>query len=60
MAVSIQELEVVPPAPSQGGPASNQPQHGQSGSAAPKPELERQLERAARLRRSRDLRLEAD
>jgi hypothetical protein len=59
VAVQIQELEVVPAAP---GPATTpggqQPQAQPP--AAAHPELELKLERAARLRRSRDLRLQAD
>jgi hypothetical protein len=57
MAVEIHELEVVPPAPgSDGKPITLAEQP----SRAPDPELELQIERAARLRQSRDLRLHAD
>jgi hypothetical protein len=54
MAVEIQELEVVP---SEAAPAAvpSPPQP-----AAPRPALELELERAARLLWSRDLRLQAD
>ena len=59
MAVEIQEVEVIPsaPAPPAVAPAA---QPGPAASAPPAPELELHLERAARLRRSRDLRLHAD
>jgi len=59
MAVSIQELEVVPP-PGQGSPRANQAPQTQQQSGPPNPELERRLEHGAQLRRSRDLRLKAD
>jgi hypothetical protein len=63
MAVQIQELEVVPPAPAPGGSAqgaaqTGQPQQQQAG--PPSPALERRLEHAARIRRARDQRLHAD
>lgn len=60
MPVQIQELEVVPPAPGQGAPQAGGQQQPQQQSGAPDPDLERRLERAARLRRARELRLEAD
>jgi len=59
MAVSIQELEVVPP-PGQGAPQTGQTQQAPQQSGPPNPELERRLEHSARLRRSRDHRLKAD
>jgi hypothetical protein len=59
MAVEIQELEVVPAAPSAEDTgavaASSSPPSG-----APHPHLVAEVQRAARLLRSRDLRLEAD
>jgi hypothetical protein len=59
MAVSIQELEVVPP-PNQGLPAASQAPQTQQHTGPPNPELERRLEQGARLRRSREHRLKAD
>jgi hypothetical protein len=59
MAVSIQELEVVPP-PNQGLPAASQAPQTQQHAGPPNPELERRLEQSARLRRSREHRLKAD
>jgi hypothetical protein len=59
MAVSIQELEVVPP-PGPGNRRETQAPQTQQQSGPPNPELERRLEHAARVRRSRDHRLKAD
>lgn len=59
MPVEIHELEVVPAAPAAedtGTPAAtSSPALG-----APRPDLVAEVQRAARLQRSRDLRLEAD
>jgi hypothetical protein len=57
MPVEIQDVEVIAQPPSQAGQSPAQPP---APSNAPHPELELELERAARIRRSRDLRLHAD
>jgi hypothetical protein len=57
VAVQIGEVEVVPSAPAL-QPADNAT--SQDPAAAPRPGLEHEVERAARLLRSRDLRVHAD
>jgi hypothetical protein len=59
MPVEIQDIEVVaqPPAPS--GQAAASGAHGEQPSGQ-HPELQLEIERAARVRRSRDVRLRAD
>jgi hypothetical protein len=57
VAVQIGEVEVVPSAPARQPAENSTPEHPP---AAPQPGLEHQMERAAWLLRSRDLRVHAD